>query len=361
MFDMFKSYILQDWALVLVLAAFSIMLANNIFIDKKTTNRTFFLIGFVFILSIIVFIEFYFDDLNKYKDLRLVLMAIRYSATPFIMAHVMYTLVKKLKMFVYIPALVAGIVNFISIFTGIVFSINDDNTLKRGIFGFLPFIMVGVYAVVLIYVLIARSNKRKMEIIPIVFLFISFASGLLYPFIFGKDFSQIFTTTIAIALFAYYVFQILTLTKKDSLTGLLNRLAYYSDVQIDEKDITSVISLDMNGLKNTNDTYGHAAGDEALITLSICFLKAAKPKQSIYRIGGDEFVILCRKTTKEETISLIDRINKLVNETKYSVSIGYSLREDNNTSIDDLLKLSDDMMYKNKAKHYEELNNKNAL
>ncbi|MBO7078549.1 MAG: GGDEF domain-containing protein [Bacilli bacterium] len=359
MFDMIKSYILQDWALILVLVAFSIMLATNIFIDKKTTNRTFVLIVLVFLLSISVFIEFYFDAQNTYKNLRLVLMAIRYSATPFIMAFVMFTLIKRQKIAIFIPALANAIINFISIFTGIVFSINEDNSLERGIFGFLPFIMVGVYSILLVYLLIERSNKRRMEIIPILYLCASFASGIVFPFIFGKAFSQIFCTTVAIALFAYYVFQILTLTKKDSLTGLLNRLAYYSDVQMDTRDITSIISLDMNGLKATNDTYGHAAGDEALTALAICFLKAAKARQSVYRIGGDEFVIVCRKTSKEETVALIDRIYKYVAETKYSCSIGYSFKTDDNKSIDDLLKESDDMMYKNKALHYEALRKEN--
>ena len=70
-----------------------------------------------------------------------------------------------------------------------------------------------------------------------------------------------------IALFIYHVFSILQLTKKDALTGLLNRQAYYGETSRSFKDITAIISLDMNGLKKINDTYGHDAGDEALITL----------------------------------------------------------------------------------------------
>ena len=361
MLEMFKSYILQNWALVLVLIAFIIMLKANIFIDKKTTNRTHGLIAIVFVLSISVFIEFYFDALNEYKDLRLVLMAIRYSATPFILAYISFTLVKKQKAFIFIPALVLAIINIISIFTGIVFSISEDNTLNRGIFGFFPFIFVGAYSAFLIFILIVRSNKRAMEIVPIIFLGASLLFGLVLPFILGKSYSQIFCTTIAVALFAYYVFQILNLTKKDALTGLLNRLAYYADIQTDVKDVTSIVSLDMNGLKTLNDTYGHAAGDDAIVALGLCFLKAAKARQSVYRIGGDEFVILCRKTSQEETIQLVERIKKLVGETKYSCSIGYSFMNDNTKSMDQLLKESDDMMYKDKAEYYKTKNNNQKL
>ena len=355
MLDIIKNYLLQDWALVLVLAAFVIMLTTSVFVDKKTTNRTLILIIIVFVLSITVFLEFYFEAQNKYKNLRLAFMSIRYSSVPLIMAYIIFTLIKKQRFYIFIPAFVLLCVDIISIFTGIVFSISEENTLKRGVLGFIPYIMVGFYAVILIYLLVARSNKRKMEIIPIIFLSLSFASGLIFPFIFGKDFSQMFCTTIAISLFSYYVFQIMTQTKKDPLTGLLNRLAYYADIQTDAKEITSIISLDMDGLKATNDTFGHTAGDEALISLGICFLKATKAKQSAYRIGGDEFIIICRRCSKEEIDQLIDRINKLVSETPYSCSIGYSYSDDGSKTIDQLVKESDDMMYKAKAKHYDDL------
>ena len=355
MLDIIKNYLLQDWALVLVLAAFVIMLTTSVFVDKKTTNRTLILIIIVFVLSITVFLEFYFEAQNKYKNLRLAFMSIRYSSVPLIMAYIIFTLIKKQRFYIFIPAFALLCVDIISIFTGIVFSISEENTLKRGVLGFIPYIMVGFYAVILIYLLVARSNKRKMEIIPIIFLSLSFASGLIFPFIFGKDFSQMFCTTIAISLFSYYVFQIMTQTKKDPLTGLLNRLAYYADIQTDAKEITSIVSLDMDGLKATNDTFGHTAGDEALISLGICFLKATKAKQSAYRIGGDEFIIICRRCSKEEIDQLIDRINKLVSETPYSCSIGYSYSDDGSKTIDQLIKESDDMMYKAKAKHYDDL------
>ncbi len=359
MLDMIKDYLLQDWALVLVLAAFVIMLTTSIFIDRKTTNRTLVLIAIVFILSITVFLEFRFEAENTYKNVRLLLMAIRYSSVPLIMAYIIFTLIKKQRLYIFIPAFVLLAIDIISIFTGIVFSIDEENSLKRGFLGFIPFIMVGFYAIILIYLLVARSNKRKIEIIPIIFLSLSFASGLIFPFIFGKDFSQMFCTTIAISLFAYYVFQIMTQTKKDPLTGLLNRLAYYADIQTDTKDITSLVSLDMNGLKATNDTFGHTAGDEALVSLGVCFIKATKTRQSAYRVGGDEFMIVCRKCSLDEVNQLVDRINKLVAETPYSCSIGYSYCNDGSKSIDQLVKESDDMMYKAKAKHYEELKNSN--
>lgn len=192
---MFKSYILHNWILVLILSTFVIILATTAFLDKKATRRTYELIGFIFLLSITVFIEFWFEGDINYKWLRLVLMAIRYSATPIIIA--------------------------------------------------------GLYCAFLIYLLIRRSNKRAIEIIPICVLAVAFISGLVFPFIFGQSFSQIFCSTIAVAFFIYYVFSILQLTKKDGLTGLLNRQAYYAETSKSRKDITAIISSDMNGQRKS--------------------------------------------------------------------------------------------------------------
>lgn len=349
-----KSYILQNWILILILAAFIIVLATTAFLDKKATRRMYIFIGFVFILSVTVFIEFYVENDASFKTLRTVLMAIRYSATPFILAHIIFTLVKRMKWFVYIPAGVLLLIDIISIFTGIVFAINNENQLERGALGYLPFIVTGLYCAFLIFVLIRRSNKRFLEIMPIVFLAIAFISGLVFPFVFGSQYSQIFCPTIVTAIFIYHVFSILQLAKKDSLTGILNRQAYYADTSKNPKDVTAIVSIDMNGLKTINDTYGHHAGDEALITLALCIARACWPRQSAYRLGGDEFAVVCFKTREEDVIKLVERIHKYVSETKYTCSVGYSYQKGGYLTLDELLKASDENMYLEKALFYKE-------
>ena len=342
---MIKEYFLQNWPLILILLAFIISLITTVFLDKKTIVRMYILVAAVFLLSIVVFVEFYIANDPSLKNLRIALMAIRYSATPLIIALIAFALVKRLRWFIFIPALALVVVNFISIFTGIVFSINENNDLVRGPLGFSPFVMVGLYSIFLIYLLIKRSNKSKMEIVYISFLAFALGSGLVLPFVLQGDYASIFCVIIAIALFSYFEFSVLQLTKKDSLTGLLNRHAYYSDVSNDPKSITSIISIDMNGLKTINDTVGHAAGDEALVTLSVCFVRALKSKQSGYRIGGDEFIIVCRKTGEEEVLAIVEQIRN---------SIGYSFNMNGDKPISDLLKESDKMMYQEKEKYYQE-------
>ena len=352
---MVSKYILNNWALILILLAFAITLKTTAFLEKKTVRRLHVLIISVFLLSIVVFVEFVLADLGSHRNLRLVLMAIRYSAAPFILAQVIFTLVKKFNPMIFIPAIILAVVDFLSIFTGIVFSIDSSGTFHRGPLGLLPYIVAGLYGVILIYLLVKRSNKKSVELIPIAFLCFALVSGLVMPFVYGREYSHLFCLNMAIALYVYYVFSILQLTQIDPLTGVLNRQAFYADTNNDPEEITALLLLDMNGLKTINDTGGHAAGDEALVTLAVCFNRALKRGQSVYRIGGDEFVVVCRKSSQDEVMQLISRIRKAVAETKYSCSMGYSFRSDPAESIDDLQKEADGMMYADKAQFYTSL------
>lgn len=85
---------------------------------------------------------------------------------------------------------------------------------------------------------------------------------------------------------------------KDAQTGCYNRkgMKYYTDIVLDEARETGkylfVCVADLNGLKHLNDTYGHAAGDEAIAAVSAELLKAAPAGSKIVRTGGDEFLLI---------------------------------------------------------------------
>lgn len=352
----FTEYVIENWALILVLLGFATSLISTVFLEKKTVLRMYALIVEVLVLSIIVFVEFYIDDKYEYRLLRTFLIAIRYSATPFLVAQIIFTIIKRQRWYVFIPAILLTIIDFISIPTGIVFRIDETETMVRGPLGLLPYVVVGVYCVMLVGLMIYHSSKQKTERIPIIFFCFAFFAGIIMPFIIGKDYAKLFCATIGIAVFVYYVFMILQVTKKDPLTGLLNRQAYYADISKDPQDISALVSIDMNGLKVINDTEGHAAGDLAITTISDCFLRAVKRKHAVYRVGGDEFVVVCRKVSEDDVIALTKRIHEQVGTTKYSCSVGYSYSHDGKKSIDELLSESDANMYNEKQQYYKENN-----
>ena len=109
----------------------------------------------------------------------------------------------------------------------------------------------------------------------------------------------------------------------------------------------------MNGLKSINDNFGHHQGDVALREVAKIFAKHITKKMSLYRMGGDEFLILCFNEKEENIKQTIADIKKDLEESRYSVAIGYTMRE--NPSID-LLSVSfeaEKNMYKDKEEYYQ--------
>ena len=142
---MMKEYVFRNWALILVLAAFAISLRETVFLDRITIRRMYVLIVEVFLLSIVVFAEFCLADLGKSPQIREILMAVRYSATPFILSQLIYALIKKLRWYIFILAVILAVIDLSSIFNGVVFSVSEENVFHRGPLGLLPFIVVGLY------------------------------------------------------------------------------------------------------------------------------------------------------------------------------------------------------------------------
>ena len=118
----------------------------------------------------------------------------------------------------------------------------------------------------------------------------------------------------------------------DALTGLYNR-RYFDDVKdsFDRHQYPlAVIMADCDNLKVANDSLGHEAGDVFIRSAAVA-LKSAMPAESlIFRIGGDEFVVLVPNTDEKEALHYIDRASQLVEQMSVgsgslSVSFGLSM------------------------------------
>ena len=107
---------------------------------------------------------------------------------------------------------------------------------------------------------------------------------------------------------------------KDALTGVKSKFAYTEEEAAIDESIRegsvgdlAVVVCDVNGLKYINDTYGHAAGDEYIRSACrlICVRYAHSP---VYRIGGDEFVVLVRGEDFARRTEILDEFNRCVEE-----------------------------------------------
>ena len=144
----------------------------------------------------------------------------------------------------------------------------------------------------------------------------------------------------------------------DSLTGVRNKHAY-SDAEnvlnrrISEKEIEklAVVVCDINGLKIVNDTQGHAAGDK-LIKDACSLICEHFTHGAVYRIGGDEFVVILQDKGFDTMKDVLTEINCAVEENitkkEVVVSIGYSTLTPEDQMLHDVFERADQMMYKRK-------------
>ena len=163
---------------------------------------------------------------------------------------------------------------------------------------------------------------------------------------------HILNTAIMVCVMFYYLFLHMERAKYDPLTSLYNRATYYQDLAKMEKSVTAIIQLDMDALKYFNDNFGHEEGDKALRTIATAIFDACDRDMYPYRLSGDEFLIIVNYLPREIVESKIEEIKRDLRRTKYSCSIGYAYRKDKNTTIDELLKESENKMYLAKEEFY---------
>lgn len=160
------------------------------------------------------------------------------------------------------------------------------------------------------------------------------------------------------------------LSERDYMTGLFNRRGFFNRLEKRLDNVNNInselifISIDLDGLKYINDTFGHAEGDNAIITAGKLLVRCSLNDAICGRFGGDEFcvaVILDNTDSeiffndfKERFYSLLNDYNKKSGK-KYDVmaSIGYyseNISEDTNT--EKMIKIADEQMYQYKIAHH---------
>ncbi len=140
----------------------------------------------------------------------------------------------------------------------------------------------------------------------------------------------------------------------DQLTGSLNRHGMNEFVaNVDHDASLAIIYCDVMGLKQVNDTQGHLAGDAMLIRACKC-LSAAFSAETVFRIGGDEFLVMRSGVTKEETDARVRILKDSMGEYGVNFAIGTVWAQKCSGRITDLLKLADERMYADKADYYSQ-------
>lgn len=257
-----------------------------------------------------------------------------------------------------LPLYINFIICIISYKTGFIFFVDSQNQYTRGELFLLPTIISMFYYVLFVTAVIKKGAKYELEdkkvLIPILFIPVL---GTILQIIY-KDLILIWGCA-SISLLLYYIFLLELQFKYDALAKIKNRAAFGKKMEQYNKGYknAAIVMLDLNNLKRTNDKYGHKAGDDLIFNAAKIIEESFIGKGTAYRIGGDEFCVICAEMTKESLDSALSNLDSLLfeanqmREIKIKLAYGYAFyNKDESESIYSAFAKADKAMYIHKGK-----------
>ncbi|TYK66593.1 GGDEF domain-containing protein [Colwellia echini] len=158
--------------------------------------------------------------------------------------------------------------------------------------------------------------------------------------------------------------QLVSLTKTDALTGLLNRRNFNEVLAVQmssvdrSNELLALVIIDIDHFKTYNDTFGHPAGDVALIALANLFnVQMKRITDSVFRIGGEEFALLYQTKNEASALKVIEDIRQAVEgldkycelEQQITISAGLlHIHANQNITVEKAYELADALLYEAK-------------
>ncbi len=216
------------------------------------------------------------------------------------------------------PVIFVGVTSVISIYTGWLFVISDLSEYSRGPYFFLTVISNYLYLVFGPLYLACNHKllERKIFSTLLVFPFPVFIAGILQVVFYGLE---VLWLSLAISLLILFFNVEANQVNRDYLTGLFNRRYFQkvADLAFAKKQGMHPqwgLLFDVNGFKYINDTYGHSAGDEALMHVARVLEQAAVKHTVVSRYGGDEFALLTPELPLSEVFRMLEHLQRTLSE-----------------------------------------------
>lgn len=342
--------LIEDNFVAVTITSFLILfiITNNNF--EKRTNRLFLMAAASILILIIE--EAWEAKLALspvYEPLRVPLSALGYTLRPMIPFWAMLIVKKYQKnqlRLLAAPLVFNMLVAFSAFFCKLSFSYTITNEFVRGPLGYTPFVVSAIYVFGTISLMLKTyrdMSSMEMTIISAIVL-LAFITTIMES-MFNIQFIQ--CPSMATSLTFYYMFLHSNQNNRDPLTGAFTRRKFYLDSKKFHASLSAVVSLDLNDLKKLNDQHTHMEGDKALRTVAGVIKQYTGVNANFYRVGGDEFMILCYKMNENDVKKMIQGIQSSMMKTDYRCAIGYSMMSDN-VKFDVACQKADNFMYENK-------------
>ena len=349
----FLEYFLNNYVMIFELIGLLIMLRISAHVSARMKRLTIAVIILLLIESALFRIEAWAGNLDALTVARPILTSFIYSIYPVILVLAMRItsskeLSRKNLFFVLIPQIVCIPIYFSSQWTKIVFWYTETNDYQTGPLYRLPYVIFGLYILIFLIhnITFFKKYSRFNRLVAIYIVSGSILGVIVYlAFDFSNEYNALFSS----ALVLYYLCIYIHMAKIDPLTQLLNRQSYYQDMKAFDDRITGVVSVDMNELKYINDNMGHEAGDTALKTVSHVLWENCGKNGTVYRVGGDEFMIFYLSSSEDDVKAAVDVMKSRMAKTDYVCAFGYAMKA-RGDDIEAVIRESDEKMYADKAK-----------
>ena len=327
-------------------------------LNKKQKRGFLFALGLIALISLLEVVTLKVDGLpKKFRWINIVSNYLGFGLTPSVCICLVYVLDKKTKLrwefkLAILCELIYLLILALSIPSGLVFSVSQENIYSRGpyffIYIFAYFISILYLSLSTIFVSKQFQNRSKALVYPLII----FLGAETIIQILGPD---LHVSWLCVTLLSdlYFIYCSEMWNQLDGLTGLLNQNSFLN--RSEEMHYTNgmLIVFDVDDFKHVNDVFGHVKGDSCLSIIAACIKKAHAKYGYCYRIGGDEFCVLLKNSRNEEACSVQFEsfIKKKRNKYTYLPSVSYGsalLLMGDIVSVKDL---ADQNMYLNKKKH----------
>lgn len=348
---MIKEMIQMSYLIVVAGITLLIFLLNNSTLTAK--RKLSFLVGVTISLMMIVcnIVVYLFSGTGQHIMLMKIFSAISYSISgPVMLPFIFVTNVikKKIRITVLCLASFNVLLSVVSIFNGCIFAFDDMGNRSLGKLATVPYILSFIYIALL---LVASLNKFRLgfknESIFIFLLSICIVAATIMNAVF--HFKFLISGMAVLSCSFYYMFFTTETLTRDALTGAFNRHSFYKDIENMKKRQMFIVSMDLNGLKQINDTQGHDAGDKAILSVSDSAFEILPMKCRFYRMGGDEFEILYPNSNFSDVELTMQKIKDAVAKKGYSIAIGFGEYK-KGMNFDDVFREVDAIMYEDKAR-----------
>ena len=348
---MFRDIVQMSYLIIVTDVVWCFFLLFNSTLSAKRKSKFILCTIMSFVMVICNIVNYTCSGSGKHIFLMKFCSAISFSISgpvtiPFI--FVTGVLKKRTRIGIQILACINVILSFISIFNGCIFKFDNMGNRSLGPLGFIPYLFSLIYITVLLYTAIVKFRLGfKHESVFILALSVGIVIAVIMNALLHYKF--LISGMAALSCTFYYIFFTTETLTRDALTDAFNRHSFYNDIKDMQKRQMYIASIDLNGLKKINDTYGHDAGDKAILAVAESASEVLPVRCRFYRMGGDEFEVLYPNATYTEVELSMKHLKEVVQKKGYSIAVGFGEFK-KGMKLDDVIREVDAIMYEDKAR-----------